>query len=123
MNHASPASLTVGSKEEEQNRQFEMDSAGRVKDEVYIPHNQSTEAGIPPTIPNNPKESDSELAMSTSSKEEAKPNMMDPASFPDGGLHAWLTCVGGFCCLFVSFGWINGELLPHGYLLHDCSLP
>ncbi|KAJ5105041.1 MFS transporter asaE [Penicillium alfredii] len=26
---------------------------------------------------------------------------------PDGGLQAWLTVLGGFCCLFVSFGWIN----------------
>ena len=33
--------------------------------------------------------------------------MMDPASFPDGGLKAWLTVLGGSCCLFVSFGWVN----------------
>lgn len=33
--------------------------------------------------------------------------MMDPKSFPDGGWSAWLCCVGGFCCLFCSFGWIN----------------
>jgi MFS family permease len=29
------------------------------------------------------------------------------ASFPDGGLRAWLTVFGSFCCLFCSFGWIN----------------
>lgn len=28
-------------------------------------------------------------------------------TFPDGGLRAWLVVLGGFCCLFVSFGWIN----------------
>ena len=32
---------------------------------------------------------------------------MDPRSFPDGGLQAWLTVSGGFACLFCSFGWIN----------------
>ena len=36
------------------------------------------------------------------------PPGIDPASFPDGGTKAWLTVLGGFCCLFVSFGWING---------------
>ena len=34
--------------------------------------------------------------------------MMDPSSFPDGGLKAWLCVMGGFFCLFCSFGWING---------------
>lgn len=33
--------------------------------------------------------------------------MMDPKSFPDGGLDAWLCVTGGFCALFCSFGWIN----------------
>ena len=32
---------------------------------------------------------------------------MDPRSFPDGGLQAWLVVSGAFCCLFCSFGWIN----------------
>jgi len=31
----------------------------------------------------------------------------DPSSFPDGGTQAWLTVLGGFCCLFNSWGWIN----------------
>lgn len=35
------------------------------------------------------------------------PPAMDPSQFPDGGTKAWLTVLGGFCCLFVSFGWIN----------------
>ncbi|KAK2777178.1 hypothetical protein FQN52_003203 [Onygenales sp. PD_12] len=34
-------------------------------------------------------------------------NPMDPSSFPDGGLEAWTVVFGGFCALFVSFGWIN----------------
>lgn len=32
---------------------------------------------------------------------------VNPASFPDGGLEAWLVVLGSFCCLFCSFGWIN----------------
>lgn len=35
----------------------------------------------------------------------AAPPAMSPA--PDGGLQAWLVVLGGFCVLFVSFGWIN----------------
>ncbi|KAL1310958.1 hypothetical protein AAFC00_001179 [Neodothiora populina] len=35
------------------------------------------------------------------------PPAFDPRHNPDGGLEAWLVLVGGFCCLFCSFGWIN----------------
>ncbi|KAJ2975248.1 hypothetical protein NQ176_g5629 [Zarea fungicola] len=31
----------------------------------------------------------------------------DPNAPPDGGLSAWTTVLGGFCCVFASFGWIN----------------
>lgn len=31
----------------------------------------------------------------------------NPADFPDGGLEAYLVVLGGWFCLFVSFGWIN----------------
>lgn len=34
-----------------------------------------------------------------------------PSQFPDGGLKAWSAVVGGFACLFCSFGWINCELV------------
>jgi hypothetical protein len=28
----------------------------------------------------------------------------------DHGLHAWTVVAGAWCCLFVGFGWVNGEL-------------
>ena len=31
----------------------------------------------------------------------------NPADFPDGGFEAWTVVLGGWCCLFCSFGWIN----------------
>jgi hypothetical protein len=37
----------------------------------------------------------------------AVPGGINPADFPDGGLEAWLVVLGGWCALFVSFGWIN----------------
>jgi MFS family permease len=35
------------------------------------------------------------------------PLAIDPSEFPDGGIKAWTVVLGSFCCLFVSFGWIN----------------
>lgn len=30
-----------------------------------------------------------------------------PGPPPDGGVEAWMSVLGAFCGLFVSFGWIN----------------
>ncbi|KAH7369981.1 riboflavin transporter MCH5 [Rhexocercosporidium sp. MPI-PUGE-AT-0058] len=35
------------------------------------------------------------------------PGGVNPADFPDGGLEACLVVLGGWLCLFCSFGWIN----------------
>ena len=35
------------------------------------------------------------------------PGGAKPADFPDGGFEAWLVVLGGWCCLFVSFGWTS----------------
>ena len=40
-------------------------------------------------------------------KSVVAPGGVNPADFPDGGFEAWLVVVGAWCCLFVSFGWIN----------------
>ena len=40
-------------------------------------------------------------------KAKPPPGAFDPRQNPDGGTKAWLCVLGGFCCLFCSFGWIN----------------
>lgn len=63
-------------------------------------------------IPAAPSLSYNADADKTSSENDAEPKappqmknpMMDPSSFPDGGLQAWLTVGGAWCALFVSFG-------------------
>lgn len=40
-------------------------------------------------------------------EEESAPGGTNPEDFPDGGLEAWLVVLGGWCCLFTSFGWVN----------------
>ncbi|PGH04356.1 hypothetical protein GX51_03515 [Blastomyces parvus] len=40
-------------------------------------------------------------------KTETSPPTVDPSAFPDGGIEAWTVVFGGFCSLFVSFGWIT----------------
>lgn len=49
--------------------------------------------------------------------EPMKPNMHDPAQFPEGGFTAWFCVAGGFCCAFSSFGWVNGNDSPERYPL------
>ncbi|KIX05494.1 uncharacterized protein Z518_06366 [Rhinocladiella mackenziei CBS 650.93] len=44
---------------------------------------------------------------------------MDPASFPDGGLRAWLTVAGASACFFVSWGWINCIGVFQDYYMRD----
>ena len=68
-----------------------------------------TEANILPDTSDQPQ-SDVEKADPV-----AKPAFagFDPSSFPDGGVQAWLSVSGAFCCLFCSFGWINCRLPSH----------
>ncbi|KAL5323467.1 hypothetical protein ACEPPN_008004 [Leptodophora sp. 'Broadleaf-Isolate-01'] len=40
-------------------------------------------------------------------KSAPTPGGVNPADFPDGGLEACLVVLGGWLCLFCSFGWIN----------------
>jgi MFS family permease len=39
--------------------------------------------------------------------QEAPMHPMHPSQFPDGGKAAYLCLLGGACCLFCSFGWLN----------------
>ena len=79
---------------------------------------EQTEANILPQTADEPQDVDLEKA-----QQEEKPKApagFDPSSFPDGGLEAWLAVSGAFCCLFCSFGWINGNNTPH--LMSGCPL-
>ena len=72
---------------------------------------ERTDAHIVPETVDEPQERDLEKA-EANGNEKPKPSpmgMMDPSQFPDGGLEAWLVVSGAFCCLFCSFGWINGK--------------
>lgn len=75
------------------------------KDVTHDPVNPDTEAAMVPQTESTAPEIDVEKAPP---KPPVNP-MMDPSSFPDGGLEAWLVVLGAFCSLFVSFGWINCE--------------
>lgn len=71
---------------------------------------EQTEANILPETADEPQDVDVEKA-----QQEEKPRGppgFDPSSFPDGGWEAWLAVSGAFCCLFCSFGWINGNNTP-----------
>jgi hypothetical protein len=62
-----------------------------------------------PTDPHSTYDGDADKASSENelqpeSPPQMKNPMMDPSSFPDGGLQAWLTVGGAWCALFVSFG-------------------
>lgn len=50
---------------------------------------------------NIPSDSGSEHAIAVN------PENAGTNEFPDGGAEAWLVILGGWCCLFVSFGWIT----------------
>jgi MFS family permease len=67
--------------------------------------NKSTEANIFPE-----REAEAEADLEKGGAIPPKPVVgggINPADFPDGGIEAWLVVLGGWCCLFCSFGWIN----------------
>jgi hypothetical protein len=69
--------------------------------------NKKTGANIMPDTSEETHDLDIEKA--AQDEKPKPPGAFDPSSFPDGGLEAWLVVSGAFCCLFSSFGWINGE--------------
>lgn len=63
--------------------------------------------GEVPTAPDldyNAEKASSEDEPQPEAPLQMKNPMMDPSSFPDGGLKAWMTVGGAWCALFVSFG-------------------
>lgn len=88
---------------ERESRQSDLHKTTSHLDDVK-PVTNHTDANILPSVEAKPPNADSEK----DAVPAPPPNpMMDPKSFPDGGLDAWLCVLGGFCALFCSFGWIN----------------
>jgi MFS family permease len=81
------------------------EAPGRPSLERIGSQNKSTEANIFPE-PEVEAEADLEKG-GVIPKSTPTPSGVNPADFPDGGLEACLVVFGGWCCLFVSFGWIN----------------
>ncbi|CZR57567.1 related to monocarboxylate transporter 2 [Phialocephala subalpina] len=80
-------------------------SSRRPELERYGSQNKSTEANIFPE-PEVEAEADLEKG-GVIPKSAPAPGGINPADFPDGGLEANLVVLGGWLCLFCSFGWIN----------------
>lgn len=71
--------------------------------------NQTTEANI---FPESAAEAEADLEKTGNIPKPAPvpapaPGGVHPADFPDGGWEACLVVLGGWLCLFCSFGWIN----------------
>ncbi|MCJ1253958.1 hypothetical protein MMC24_001772 [Lignoscripta atroalba] len=64
---------------------------------LSVDPNSKTEANI---LPETEYEPQGDPEQGTTEK-GAPPGLMDPSSFPDGGLEAWLVVFGGFCCIGV----------------------
>lgn len=71
----------------------------------YGSQNKKTEANIFPE-PEVEAEADLEKAELAPQSPPVQGGI-NPADFPDGGVEANLVVLGGWLCLFVSFGWIN----------------
>ncbi|TVY93615.1 Fujikurins efflux protein [Lachnellula willkommii] len=67
--------------------------------------NKETEANV---FPEGEAEAEADLEKNGAvPKSTPAPGGINPADFPDGGFEAWLVVLGGWLCLFCSFGWIN----------------
>ena len=88
--------------------QMDQSSTSTAEKEHHIPMPHDTEAHAGQETADLPEGENEDLeAAKTDKAPPGGPPGINPADFPDGGLKAWTVVLGGFCCLFVSFGWIN----------------
>ena len=100
---------------------MDMSHSGEI--EPTVKDQLKTDANIMPETDNHTHGLDVEKGGNgTEASKPEKLSPMDPKSFPDGGLDAWLAVSGAFCSLFCSFGWINGEYrhITCGIISTDC---
>ncbi|EXJ77103.1 hypothetical protein A1O3_10261 [Capronia epimyces CBS 606.96] len=86
--------------------------SSELEKEVPIEGLNETDTAAATTGPQSTPEQDTEKSSLEHAPNNEAPKApynpwMDPASFPDGGLRAWLTVAGAAACFFVSWGWIN----------------
>ena len=86
-------------------RDLEKDGAAAALDDSSSQHAE-TETGQNDAAPATDIEKAAAADFAAAPAAPAPPAMTPP---PDGGTHAWLTVLGAFCSLFVSFGLINCE--------------
>jgi hypothetical protein len=67
-------------------------------------------------LPHPPDREDQEKGSTPIEAAAPRPSLSE---FPDGGLKAWSVVVGGWCCLFCSYGWINVIGLFQTYYQED----
>lgn len=90
-------------------RDFATGAQAEVRNDPTAPPSQQlgTESQIHPA-PNNAAEADLEKADAVPQiKPVGAPPGFAPSDFPDGGIDAWLTVLGGFFALFCTFGLVN----------------
>ncbi|RFU28391.1 hypothetical protein B7463_g7956, partial [Scytalidium lignicola] len=106
-------SSTASTIMDEQNREIDSEKAYEhagpaVEDESVLERigsqNKETMANM---FPEGEAEAEADLERAGRIPVVPQKGGVNPADFPDGGFEAWSVVVGGWCCLFVSFGWIN----------------
>jgi hypothetical protein len=87
-----------------------------------------TGTAVPSIDEENERQRKSDIEQLPINEKEAEPpqhapptvNPWHPSQFPDGGRDAYLCLLGGFCCLFCSFGWLNClGVFQNYYQLHQ----
>jgi hypothetical protein len=80
---------------------IDTDKHGYISEKVFNVEHHIHDATVPNTnIAKGGAKNDAEGGLAA----PGPTNLMDPSSFPDGGLQAWLCLLGAFCAMFVSFG-------------------
>ncbi|MCJ1445780.1 MAG: hypothetical protein MMC23_006285 [Stictis urceolatum] len=100
--HAKSSATTIGDASTLHDRDFPDESVPDLPDLSSMKKHKAAPDDLQYDSKNN------ETDTSDQEKQSAPPpGIPSPSDFPDGGLEAWSVVIGGFFCLFTTFGWIN----------------